>query len=113
MDDFIKFLLVVRDLGVNGLAGLAAAYYYYFRLNRDLLGGFWGATLIGTVGAILIGVITSPEVWFSRVIAWLMKPSWGDDILLTRVNLIAALIGAFLFLYILNRINHDKERRRS
>lgn len=98
------------DLAVYAACGLTAAYYYYYRLNRDLLGGFWGASLIGLVGGVLISMITGFNAWFIRLVSWLMQPKFGDD-LIFRVNIIAALIGAFLFLYILNKINHDKERR--
>ena len=111
MEWFIDFLLILRDLFVYGLCGLAGAYYYYSRLNRDLLGGFWGATLIGTIGAVLIHVIANIQNWFPVVVNFLMLPKW-ENTPLARVNIIAALIGSFLFVYVLNRINHDKERRR-
>lgn len=110
MEWFLEFLFVVRDLFVHALTGLAAAYYYYYRLNKDLLGGFWGAALIGTIGAVIIGVIAGYNSWFILLVNFLMIPKW-EDIHLARVNIIAALIGSFLFLYVLNRINHDKERR--
>ncbi|MDH5656535.1 MAG: hypothetical protein OEZ34_11535 [Spirochaetia bacterium] len=98
------------DLVIYILAGVSASYFYYFRKKRDLLFGFWGGVAVGTIGAIMISMIAALEGWFIEVVTWLMKPKFGND-LIFRVNLIAAVFGAFLFLYILNRINHDKERR--
>lgn len=102
---------VLSDMLVYLLAGMIAAYYYYEHRKRALLGGFWGGVLIGWVGAVLISMLAGLEAWFIRIITWLMQPKIGE-ILLFRVNLITAIIGSFLFVYILNRINHDRGRHK-
>lgn len=102
---------VIFDFAIYLIAGLIASYYYYGYRNRALLGGFWGGALIGLLGALLVSLLTGLEAWFIRLVTWLMQPKF-DDVLLFRVNLIAAIIGAFLFVYVLNRINHDRERKR-
>ena len=108
MEEFLRLSL---DTLVYAAAGLVAAYIYYVRKRRDLLGGFWGAAAIGTIGAVLIvKLATIFDHWFYRLVVFLMQPKWSDTTIF-RVNLIAAVAGAFIFLYILNRINHDKERR--
>jgi len=107
MMEIIETLL---DLLIYILAGISASVYYYYRRKRDLLFGFWGGVVIGTIGAIMISMVAALEGWFIEVVTWLMKPKFGND-LIFRVNLIAAAIGSFVFVYILNRINHDKERR--
>ncbi|MCB1322696.1 MAG: hypothetical protein KDK34_20720, partial [Leptospiraceae bacterium] len=66
--------------------------------------------VIGTIGAVLLDFALS--TFFIDVVNWLMKPRIGNDQYVTRINLIAAFIGAALFVYILNHINHDRERRR-
>lgn len=104
-------LQTVVDTLVYAVAGLAAAYFFYIHRRRDLLGGFWGAAGIGTIGAVLVvKLATIFDHWFYRLVVFLMQPKWSDTTIF-RVNLIAAAAGAFIFLYILNRINHDKERR--
>ncbi len=101
---------VLSDMLVYFLAGLIAAYYYYEHRKRSLLGGFWGGAVIGWVGAVLISMLAGLEAWFIRLVTWLMQPKFGET-LLFRVNMITAIIGAFVFVYILNRINHDRERK--
>lgn len=92
------------------LTGLAAAWFYYHYQRRELLGGFWGAVVIGVVGAVLLhSVLSLFNNWFARLLNWLMKPELGG--FHVRVNMLAAMAGAFLFVFILNRINHNKERR--
>jgi len=106
----MSILQIILDILVYGCTGMLASWFYYARRRRDLLGGFWGGAIIGTVGAVLITMLTGIEAWFLRLVNWLMKPTIGEH-LLFRVNLIAAVVGAFLFVYILNRINHDRERK--
>jgi uncharacterized membrane protein YeaQ/YmgE (transglycosylase-associated protein family) len=101
---------IFADSLVYVLIGACAAWFYYHYRRRDLLGGFWGAVVIGVVGAIMIHWLSSLfNVWFIRLVDWLMGPEIGN--FRVRVNILAALGGAFLFVSILNRINHDRERR--
>lgn len=101
--------IFVDFLGYVLIGSLAAWFFYHYR-RRDLLGGFWGGLVIGIVGAILIAWVAGLfNQWFRRFIDWLMSPEFGSFRI--SVNMIAALIGAFLFVYILNLINHNKERR--
>ncbi len=106
----MEYIHIPLDILVNVLAGMLASWYYYQKKRRELLGGFWGGAIIGTIGAVLIQMLTSFEQWFLRLVNWLMKPSIGE-FLLFRVNLISTIVGAFIFVYILNRINHDRERK--
>ncbi len=101
---------ILLDLLVYFSTGLLIAYYYYHFRRKELLGGFWGAVAIGTIGAVLVSMLASFDSWFIRIATWLMQPKIGDRFLF-RVNLITAVFGSFLFLYILNRINHNKDRR--
>lgn len=100
----------LADLAIYGMAGLAAAYYYYTHQKKELPGGFWGAAFVAIIGAVLVTMLAGLEAWFIRLVSWLMQPKFGD-VLLVRVNLITAVIGAFLFVYILNRINQNRTRR--
>ena len=110
MDWFSEILRQLIDFVVYALCGLAAAYYYYHYHKKDLPGGFWTATLVAIIGAVLLTMVAGLDAWFRRFVTWLMQPKFGDE-LLVRVNLITAVIGAFLFVYILNRINQNRTRR--
>ncbi len=110
MELFISILHRLADFLVYGLSGLAAAYYYYHHQKKDLPGGYWGAAVVAIIGAVLVTMLAGQGAWFNRLVSWLMNPKFGD-ILLVRVNLITAVIGAFLFVYILNRINQNRTRR--
>ncbi|WCL50384.1 hypothetical protein [Leptospira sp. GIMC2001] len=90
-----------------GASAVMAWYYYYF-LKKDLLGKFWGAMLVAAVGSLIVFALF--QTFIRDIIMWLMSPKIGST-QLSNVNLIAIFIGGFLALYIMNRINHNKERR--
>lgn len=104
------FPSVFTDFLVYIAVGFLIAYYFYGPKRKALLGGLWGGAFIGTVGAVIVGMLGQIEDWFIRLVTWLMLPKIGD-FLLFRVNLITAVAGAFLFVYILNQINHDRTRK--
>lgn len=110
MESLAIVLRQLADFVVYGISGLAAAYYYYNYKKKELPGGFWGAAVVAIIGAVLVTMLAGLEAWFIRLVSWLMQPKFGD-VLLVRVNLITAIIGAFLFVYILNRINQNRTRR--
>ena len=84
------------------------AWLYYSYMRKDLLGKFWGATMVAAVGALIVFAILQNVI--REIIVWLMSPKIGS-VPLSNVNLIAISLGAYLALYIMNRINHNKERR--
>jgi len=106
------FFSTVLDFLTYAATGALASYIYFYRKRRDLLGGFWGGAVIGVVGAVILTYFSG--TWFIELITWMMKSKkiFGGDQggVQLRVNLIAAVAGAFLFVYILNRINHDRRR---
>ena len=105
-----KYFSWFLDIVVYVLAGAFASWYYFHRQRRDLLGGFWGGLVIGTVGSVIIAFFAG--TWFIDIVTGLMnnKPVPFFEGVYVRVNLITALVGSFLFVYILNRINHDRSR---
>ena len=92
-----------------GLTGGLASWYYYHRKRKELLGGFWGGAAVGVLGAIIITFVS--HTWFIELLNWMMHPKKIFGGIQLRVNLLTAGAGAFLFVYIMNRINHDKVRR--
>ena len=102
-------LSTVLDILIYALTGLVASWYYFHRKRRDLLGGFYGAAIIGTVGSVIVTYFAS--TWSIVLLNWMMNPKKIYGGVMLRVNLLAAIVGAFVFVYILNRINHDRERK--
>ncbi|GBF50145.1 hypothetical protein LPTSP4_16690 [Leptospira ryugenii] len=99
---------ILVDILFFFLASAACAYYFYYYKRRDLLGKFWGSTLVAGIGALI--VFATLQTYIRDIIMWLMSPKIGST-QLSNVNLVAIFLGGFIALYIMNRINHNKERR--
>jgi len=99
--------ILVDILFFGGISALFAWYFFVY-LRKDLLGGFWGAVFVAGIGALIL--FATFQTIIREVIMWLMSPRIGT-VQLSNVNLIAISIGAYLALYIMNQINHNKERR--
>lgn len=91
------------------LASATVAWYFYYYLRKDLLGKFWGAVFVAGLGALI--VFATSQTLIRDVIMWFMSPKIGS-FQLSNVNLIAVFLGGYLALSIMNRINHNKERRK-
>ena len=104
--EFYQFLL---DMGLYLLISALFTCYFYYYKRKDLVGGFIGGFFVSLIGAIIITMFASFRDWFSKVVVWLLSPHLFGEFYF-RVNLLTAAIGAFLFLFILNHINHDRDR---
>jgi uncharacterized membrane protein YeaQ/YmgE (transglycosylase-associated protein family) len=96
----VKVIILLLMLGA-----LAAAYFYHIK-RRDLFGGFIGGIVVGVIGAIIGAFIL--DMFFNDIVTKIL-------LFLSEkagVNLIAGFIGAYGALYIMNRLNHDKERKK-
>jgi hypothetical protein len=94
------FFIVALSMGV--------AWYYYFYQKNNILGGFLGATLFATIGSILM--FTFFQKFIRDIIMWFMSPKLGA-IQISNVNLIVVSIGAFLALYIVQKIQFRNKRK--
>ncbi|MCL1833106.1 MAG: hypothetical protein FWG49_01265 [Leptospirales bacterium] len=105
-EGFISFLKVVKVIILYlGLGALAAAYFYHLK-RRDLFGGYIGGLVVGVIGALIGGFVI--DMLFHDIVTQIL-------LFLTEkigVNLIAGLVGAYAALYIMNRLNHDRERKK-
>ena len=88
-----------------GLGALVAAYFYYLK-RRDLIGGYIGGFVVGVIGALIGGYIL--DRIFNDIVTQILL-FLSETV---GVNLIAGFIGAYGALYIMNRLNHNKERKR-
>ncbi|WP_000629742.1 hypothetical protein, partial [Leptospira interrogans] len=66
------------------------------------------ALIVALLGSLII--LSLLQDFIRSVVLWLVSPKFGIY-QISNVNLLAVLLGGLLALYIMNRINHNKERR--
>ncbi|MCB1178347.1 MAG: hypothetical protein KDK36_12250 [Leptospiraceae bacterium] len=86
---------------------MGSAWYFYFYKKINFLGGFIGATAIAGLGALLVFAFLQRFV--RDLIMWLMSPKLGS-VQISNVNLIVVFMGAYLFLYLVQKIQFKKKR---
>lgn len=99
-------IFLVDLIFLISIASIMSWYFYYFR-QKEIFGKFLGGTIIAMGGAVLILILQNP---IRDVIMWFMSPKMGT-MQLSRVNIIAAFLGSYIALYVLIRINRNKERK--
>ncbi len=105
-DEIISFLMKLLAIVLYIGLGALVSWIYYNLKRKDLLGGYIGGLVVGVIGALIGGFILDRLLLdiTIRVLRFLVYD--------TGVNLIAGFIGGYAALYIMNRLNHDKERRK-
>jgi uncharacterized membrane protein YeaQ/YmgE (transglycosylase-associated protein family) len=101
-DFLIKFLAVAIYLAIGAL--LSWVFYYFKR--KDLFGGYIGGLVVGVIGALIGGFILD-KLFLDLAIKVLSFLVYN-----TGVNIIAGIIGAYIAVYIMNRLGHNKERKK-
>ena len=98
----MKFLAVAIYLGLGALV----SWILYYLKRRDLFGGFIGGMVVGVIGALIGGFILDKLLLdiTINVLSFLVYES--------GVNIIAGFIGGYIAVYIMNRLTHDKERKK-
>lgn len=99
---FMKILAIIIYLGL----GAIVSWIFYYAKKRDLFGGFIGGLVVGVIGALIGGFILDRLLLdiAIRVLRFLAIDA--------GVNIITGLIGAYAAVYIMNRLNHDRERKK-
>lgn len=83
------------DVGLTYITvGLAAAIFCHFVLRRRVLGDFWGALIVGLIGAVLGGML-------DQVLAGVIERLSHFN----SVNLFAAGFCAIALIWTLSRLN--------
>ena len=98
---------IALELVVYICIGSLVAWLYHRFGKKSLPGKFWVGAFVGTAGAVLVALLASMRDWFTSLMIWLMVPKINGD-LYFRINLLAAFMGAILFVYILRRISHNR-----
>jgi len=82
--------------------GAVVSFIFWTIKRRDLFGGYIGGMVIGVIGALIGGYMLNNITM--AIMDFLAKNSY--------VNVISGFIGAYVALYIMNRLNHNKERKK-
>ncbi len=105
-EGLLSFMKVVKAIVLFIGLGAGVAFIFYNLKRRDLFGGYIGGLVVGVIGA-LIGGFVLDSIFYDKIVSILEYLSRG-----VGVNLIAGFIGAYVALYIMNRLNHNRERKK-
>lgn len=106
MEGLWSFLNVVKAILIFLAIGAIISFIFYFIRRRDLFGGYIGGLVIGFIGAIIGGYLLD-YLFYNITVAIMEFLSRGIG-----VNVIAGFIGAYIAVAVMNRLNHDKERKK-
>jgi len=105
-ESILSFLRVVKAIVLYISLGALVAFIFYHFKKRDLFGGYIGGLVVGVIGA-LIGGLVLDNLFYDKIVTILDFLSRGAG-----VNLIAGFLGAYVALYIMNKLNHNRERKK-
>ena len=95
-------LNIAKAIGIFLLVGALVSFIYYTIRRRELFGGYIGGLTIGFIGALIGGLVLDNALLIAMDFL-------ARDI---GVNVIAGFIGAYGAVYIMNRLGHDKIRKK-
>lgn len=105
-DKFFEFLREILKFAIIIGIGALASWFFYTIKRRDLFGGYIGGMVVGVVGAV-IGAFVLDQLLIDATIRILRFLAIDAG-----VDIIAGAIGAYAAIYIMNRLNHDKTRKK-
>jgi len=106
MEGLLGFLNVLKAIAIFLALGALVSFIFYSLRRRDLFGGYIGGLVVGFIGAIIGGYLLD-YLFYNISVILLEFLSRGIG-----VNVIAGFIGAYVALYIMNKLNHNKERKK-
>lgn len=101
-----SFLMVLKAILIYLAIGAAVAFIFYNLKKKDLFGGYIGGLVVGVIGALIGGMILD-NIFYDIIVIILDFLSRGAG-----VNIIAGFIGAYAALYVMNRLNHNRSRKK-
>ena len=101
-----SFLMVLKAIVIYLAIGASVAFIFYNLKKKDLFGGYIGGLVVGVIGALIGGLILD-SIFYDIVVIILDFLSRGSG-----VNIIAGFIGAYAALYVMNRLNHNRSRKK-
>ena len=106
MEGFWDFLVLLQSIAIILVIGAIVAWIFYYWKMRDLFGGYIGGFVVGVIGA-LIGAFILDKLLYEitvKILSFLARDA--------GVNVIAGFAGGFIAVFIMNRLNHNKERKK-
>ena len=97
----MRFLIVVTIYLIIA-AGVASVFYHLKR--RKLFGGYIGGFIVAIIGVVIVEFVIGQLFMESteKILNFLVRG--------TGVNIITGFLGAYGAVYLMNKLNHDKER---
>ena len=105
-ENVVNFLSKLFAIAIYIFLGVIVSWIYYNIKRRDLFGGYIGGLAVGVIGALIGGFI------LDRLLLDITIKALEFLVYDTGVNIIAGFIGGYIAVYIMNRLGHDKERKR-
>ncbi|MFH0975499.1 MAG: hypothetical protein V1874_06915 [Spirochaetota bacterium] len=105
-DELLSFLMKLVAIAIYLALGAFVSWIFYNIKRKDLFGGYIGGLVVGVIGA-LIGGFVLDKLFLEIAIKALSFLVYD-----TGVNIIAGLIGGYIAVYIMNRLGHNKERKK-
>lgn len=99
-------LILLRSIAIILVIGAAVGWIFYYYKMRDLFGGYIGGFVVGVIGA-LIGAFILDKLLYDitvKILGFLARDA--------GVNVIAGFAGGYIAVFIMNRLNHNKERKK-
>jgi uncharacterized membrane protein YeaQ/YmgE (transglycosylase-associated protein family) len=106
MEGLWGFLNVLKAVAIFLALGALVSFIFYSLQRRDLFGGYIGGLVVGFIGAIIGGYLLD-YLFYNISVILLEFLSRGIG-----VNVIAGFIGAYVALCVMNKLNHNKERKK-
>lgn len=106
MEGLWGFLNVLKAVAIFLALGALVSFIFYSLLRRDLFGGYIGGLVVGFIGAIIGGYLLD-YLFYNISVILLEFLSRGIG-----VNVIAGFVGAYVALCVMNKLNHNKERKK-
>ncbi|MBN2403764.1 MAG: hypothetical protein JXN64_15425 [Spirochaetes bacterium] len=105
-DELLNIIMKLLAIAIYLALGAFVSWIFYNIKRRDLFGGYIGGLVVGVIGALIGGFILD-KLFLDIAIKVL-----NFLVYYTGVNIIAGLIGGYVAVYIMNRLGHNKERKK-
>ncbi len=105
-DEVLNFMMKLLAIAIYLLLGILVSWIFYYIKKRDLFGGYIGGLVVGVIGALIGGFI------LDKIFLDISIKVLNFFVYETGVNIIAGLIGGYIAVYIMNRLGHNKERKK-
>ena len=97
------FLTNLLAIAIYLTIGALGSYLFYYIKRRDLFGGFIGGLVVGLIGALIGSYILNEATVI--VFEFLLNIAGS-------ANAIAGIAGAYIALFVMNKLSHDRERKK-